>query len=299
MASPKQLLKHFAARLVRPGVHGIDQKADELLRRLDALREALPGAGGYTDKHRAELAYWRWLIKTDEGRRSLWAPFDVAFGAWQRDRLLDLGEFLGLYGSDRARQADPGEAIDAWCQDRSVLEIGAGPYPAIAAAPRWKRAVAVDPIAKGYVEEGLVPAAASHITYIEAPGERIPLPAGFADLVIIENALDHVADPAAVLAEIRRLLGPGGLLWLLVDLSTYSDQMHPHPFDEARLRGLLRQAGFAPVKDRISDHKSHPNAYGEYRGLLRPAEVGGPVRPDVQVQVPAASRPQASLAGAP
>jgi CheY-like chemotaxis protein len=32
---------------------------------------------------------------------------------------------------------------------------------------------------------------------------------------------------------------------------------------------LLRREGFEPVKDRVSDHKSHPNAYGEYRGLLK------------------------------
>jgi hypothetical protein len=78
-----------------------------------------------------------------------------------------------------------------------------------------------------------------------------------------------VSDPGAVLGEIRRLLRDGGLLWLLVDLSNYSDHMHPHPFNEERVRGLLNQAGFEPVKDRVSDHKSHPKAYGEYRGLLR------------------------------
>jgi ubiquinone/menaquinone biosynthesis C-methylase UbiE len=107
------------------------------------------------------------------------------------------------------------------------------------------------------------------IVYIEASGERTPLPSSSADLVIIENALDHVSDPAAVLTEIRRLLRPGGLLWLLVDLSEYSDRMHPHPFSESRARELLLRAGFQPLHQRTSDHKSHPQAYGEYRGLWR------------------------------
>jgi hypothetical protein len=31
----------------------------------------------------------------------------------------------------------------------------------------------------------------------------------------------------------------------------------------------LKAAGFEPLRDRVSDHKSHPRAYGEYRGLLR------------------------------
>jgi SAM-dependent methyltransferase len=267
----KERLKQLVSRVCRPALRGIETRLERIDERLGALEGILERRAGVAldrDKYREELDYWRWLIKTDEGRASLYAPFEVAFGEWQRDRLRELASCLGLAGPG-ARGAALDLALDEWCESQSVVEIGAGPYPAVAAAPRWRRAVAVDPIARGYAEEGLLPEAAGHVTYLEAPGERVPLPAGFADLVIIENALDHVSDPAAVLTEIRRLLGDGGLLWLLVDLSTYSDHMHPHPFDEMRIKGLLRQAGFEPVKERVSDHKSHPKAYGEYRGLLR------------------------------
>lgn len=268
----KSWLKHIAARLMRPGLAPLERTLVDIDRRLDQLKKSLPAADD-RQKHAEELAYWRWLVKTPEGRASLFAPFETAFGTWQRDRLRELAGCLEL----AAPGEDPDQALDAWCAEQSVVEIGAGPYPAVAAAPRWRRAVAVDPLAKGYAEEGLLPPAAAHITYIESSGERVPLPAGFADLVIIENALDHVSDPAEVLAEIVRLLRPGGLLWLLVDLSTYSDHMHPHPFDERRVRTLLNQAGFEVVTDRTSDHKSHPKAYGEYRGLLRkPRATGAP-----------------------
>jgi SAM-dependent methyltransferase len=269
----KERFKHLVMRLMRPGVAGLEQRLDALSNQLALVESVLERQAGVTldrDKYREELAYWRWLIKTDQGRASLPAPFEQVFGGWQRDRLRELGRCLGLEG------ADPDAALDAWCRQQSVVEIGAGPYPAVAAAPAWRRAVAVDPIARGYAEEGLLPAAASHVTYLEAPGERVPLPSGFADLLIIENALDHVGDPGAVLTEIFRLLRPGGLLWLLVDLSTYSDHMHPHPFDEARVKGLLAGAGFAAISERVSDHKSHPKAYGEYRGLLR-KPGGGPL----------------------
>jgi SAM-dependent methyltransferase len=272
---PTTFLKRMVFRLLRPAVQPHTQPIadrtetiDRRLARVEELLEIVAGATVDRDKHREELAYWRWLIKTEAGRRSLDAPFETVFGGWQRERLRELGAALGLAGDT---------TLDAWCEERSVVEIGAGPYPAVAAAPRWRRAVAVDPIAKAYIEEGLVPPAASHITYLECPGERIPLAAGSADLVIIENALDHVSDPGAVLAEIRRLLAPEGLLWLLVDLSNHSDHMHPHPFNEQRLRGLLAGAHFEPITDRVSDHKSHPKAYGEYRGLLRklPAPMPG------------------------
>jgi SAM-dependent methyltransferase len=265
-ASLKRLVFRALRPAVEPHVREGLARADGLERRLARVEELLEQIAGTTvdrDKHREELAYWRWLIKTEAGRKSLHGPFEEVFGAWQRERLRELGSALGLAGD---------EALDEWCAQRSAVEIGAGPFPALAAAPRWKRAVAVDPIARAYVEEGLVPAAAGHVTYLESPGERTPLPAGFADLVVIENALDHVSDPAAVLNEARRLLGAGGLLWVLVDLSEHSDHMHPHPFNEGRVRALLGAAGFEVVTDRVSDHKSHPKAYGEYRGLLRRGE---------------------------
>lgn len=314
----KDLLKRLAVRLMRPGLLALDRRTEEISRRvaetsdrlerieqslcpqgatgqrLDALErqsartievlESLAGAMIDREKHCEELGYWRWLFKTDEGRASLYAPPEEAFAYWQRERLRELARALGLAAKDATEQQTDGP-LDAWCAEQSAVEIGAGPFPALAAAPRWKRAVAVDPIARAYAEEGILPAAAGHITYIEAPGERIPLPAGFADLVVIENALDHVNNPDTVLNEIRRLLRPGGLLWLLVDLSTYSDHMHPHPFDEVRVRALLYKAGLEVVSDRVSDHKSHPQAYGEYRGLLRkPAQTPALIPSGIEVK---------------
>lgn len=269
MLSVKARLKALAARFLRPGLAGvyarIDQVEQGLHRRLDRLNRP-------AEKYEEELRFWRWLVKSEEGAKKIGGPFEKVFGRWQRARLVELGERLGLGGE---------AALDAWCEGQSVVEIGAGPYPAIAAAPAWRRAVAVDPLAKGYAREGLLPAACERITYIDSPGESVPLAGGFADLVIIENTLDHVTDPEAVLAETRRLLRPGGLLWLLVDLSEYSDHMHPHPMSEGRVRGMLAAAGFEVVHDRVSDHKSHPKAYGEYRGLLRrvePAAAGSVVQ---------------------
>ena len=312
----KALVKKLMHRAMRPGLWPLMQRAETIDRRmdnqaqrlqainlrtdgwaktmaglparLDRIEESLERLAGTRlarDKHRDELAYWRWLIKTEEGRASLYAPFETAFARWQRDRLRELAQAVGLESGARSNGASPpghiddhlDAELDRWCARQSVVEIGAGPFPAIAAAPAWRRAVAVDPLATSYAEEGLLPPAADHITYIESPGEHIPLPSSWADLVIIDNAIDHVSDPGAVLVEITRLLRPGGLLWLLVDLSTHSDAMHPHAFDELSVRALLKGHGFEVVTDRVSGHKSHPKAYGEYRGLLRkPDDAASP-----------------------
>ncbi|GMV24537.1 MAG: hypothetical protein AMXMBFR58_05680 [Phycisphaerae bacterium] len=217
-----------------------------------------------TAKYHAELAYWEAVVRRDS--IPTWGmPFDDVFAIWQRVRLTELGEFLELGQGDAAF-----ESLPAWARERRALEIGSGPFPALALM-HWARAFAVDPLAEGYITEQLTPtkAHAAEIAFIAATGESIPLPAHTIDLVVIENCLDHVENPAAVMHECRRLLRPGGLIWLLVDLMDYRDNMHPNPFSEQSIKSLVTTTGFEVIRDRVNDHKSHPAAYGEYRVLAR------------------------------
>jgi SAM-dependent methyltransferase len=267
----KHRLKTLAFRAMRPGIMPVHDKMMQIEADIKALGDRLDEREERGRKYDSELDYWRWLIKRGGSEKDFGAPFEQVFGHWQRQRLLKLGLFLGLPDS-----GTPGD-VDDWCATRSVIEIGAGPYPAIAAARKgWKRCVAVDPIARGYVEEDLVPKAAEHVIYIAAPGEQIPLPNGFADLLVIENCLDHVTDPSAVAQEMYRLLRPGGYLWLFVDLSNHRDHMHPHAFNEDKVRAVL--GDFRVVRDEVSAHKAHPQAYGGYRGLLRKPDAAGDYR---------------------
>lgn len=294
--------KHLAFRLMRPGLVPVHERVEDVSAQIKGLGDRLDRLEAEGRKYDSELGYWRWLIKEGGSEKDFGAPFAEVFGRWQRNRLIKLGVFLGL-----APLGEPGD-IDDWCAARSVIEIGAGPYPAVAAAAKgWLRCVAVDPIAKGYVEEDLVPEAAKRVVYIAAPGEQVPLPAGFADLLVIENCLDHVSDPERVVNEMRRLLRPGGYLWLFVDLSNHCDEMHPHPFNEDRVRGILRTSGFEVVRDEVSAHKAHPEAYGGYRGLLRKPEHGaeyGGLRAEASVAAPRpihetnGHAPQAAVNGA-
>lgn len=267
-ASLKSRLKHLAFRTLRPGLQPVNDKLDDVQQRLQGLADRLDRLDLQAEKYDSELEYWRWLIKKGGSEKDFGAPFAQVFGVWQRNRLIKLGHFLGL-----AEIGHPGDVED-WASTRSVIEIGAGPYPAVAAASKgWKRCVAADPLARGYVEEDLVPDAASHVVYLACPGEQIPLPARFADLIIIENCLDHVAEPERVVREMWRLLRPGGYIWLFVDLSNHRDHMHPHAFNEQKVRALLKD--FRVVSDIVSSHKAHPEAYGGYRGLLQKPEADG------------------------
>jgi len=94
-----------------------------------------------------------------------------------------------------------------------------------------------------------------------APDGRAPIADGEADAVLSTQVLEHVADPAAYLAECRRMLAPDGRLVL----STHGVwKYHPHPTDYYRwtaegLRRQLEASGFA---------------IDEWRGLLGPAACG-------------------------
>jgi SAM-dependent methyltransferase len=62
--------------------------------------------------------------------------------------------------------------------------------------------------------------------------------------------LEHVPDPAAALAELRRMLRPGGTLWLTVP---FVGELHEEPFDFYRytpygLRALAERAGLSDVE---------------------------------------------------
>ncbi len=282
MQAIKRRVKHMLSKAVEPQIVELKNKLDRIERLVSTpapsshpstvgaiWRGGIGGmavdAGGrespaMTVKYRDELAFWHHSIKHDPVS-AFHGPYEEVYGGWQRGRLEELREFLGL-----ATWAD----LEAWAAIRSAIEIGPGPYPSISLL-RWKRGVAVDPLVDAYVAEDLLPknGHCDRLVLLASAAERIPLPGDSFDIMVAENCLDHVDDPGAVVAEVKRVLAPGGLFWLLVDLMEYRDHMHPNPFSEQSLVALLTRHGFELVRHRVNDHKSHPNAYGEFRGLLR------------------------------
>jgi SAM-dependent methyltransferase len=119
--------------------------------------------------------------------------------------------------------------------------------------------------------------------------QELGLPAGSFDAVTIWHVLEHVTDPGAVLAEVHRLLRPGGALlvavpnfgslearatragWFHLDVPRHLLQFTP-----ATLRGALSEAGFveagaswfAPEYDAFSFVQSAENRLGLRANLL-------------------------------
>jgi SAM-dependent methyltransferase len=83
-------------------------------------------------------------------------------------------------------------------EDAAVLDVGCGGKPYLPfAAPFAARYVGVDVAPGPYVDR-------------VAPAEALPFEDASFDLVLCTQALEHVQEPAAVLAEIHRVVRPGG-----------------------------------------------------------------------------------------
>lgn len=132
-------------------------------------------------------------------------------------------------------------------REQTVLEVGCGNGMIHSIEGP---SIGVDPILPNVRQHvGESPAA-----LLTGVGEALPLRSDSVDIVILYNVLDHTKDPAAVLAEVRRVLAPGGDLLFHVNAFALPgfvrrrlsliDRPHPHHFSPAEVRSMIEDAGF-------------------------------------------------------
>jgi SAM-dependent methyltransferase len=130
--------------------------------------------------------------------------------------------------------ARAGETVAA---GERVLDAGAGraPYRKLFAHAAYETADFLAVKGKKYAEPDYVCDLAS-----------IPVEDARFDHVLLTQVLEHLPDPAIVLAELHRVLKPGGTLWLTAPLF-YAEHEKPYDFyryTQFGLRHLLDTAGF-------------------------------------------------------
>ncbi len=147
-------------------------------------------------------------------------------------------------------------------EDACVLEIGVGTGGLLTElAGRAKQVIGVDH-SPAMLEEARRRLGEQGVTCVELRlGEmtHLPLPDASVSCVIANMVLHHAADPAAVLAETRRVLIPGGLL-IVADLARHEREEAREQladqwlgFDEAELASWLKASGFRTITvERIS-----------------------------------------------
>ncbi len=119
-----------------------------------------------------------------------------------------------------------------------VLDAGSGraPYRDLFTHARYETADFLAVKGKTYTEQDYVCDLAD-----------IPVEDARFDHVLLTQVLEHIPEPRAVLAELHRVLKPGGTLWLTAPLF-YAEHEKPYDFyryTQFGLRHLLEEAGFA------------------------------------------------------
>lgn len=152
------------------------------------------------------------------------------------------------------------ERIRPIAPDARVLEVGSGAHGLIFffGAPRG---VGVDPLAAHY--RPLFPFWQGRAPTLAAAGESLPFPSGAFDVVLCDNVIDHAERPADIVAELARVLAPGGLLYFTVNVH------HPVYGAASRLHGLWTGLGLRLEIGPFADHTVHLTE-DEARGMIAP-----------------------------
>jgi SAM-dependent methyltransferase len=232
-----------------------------------------PGRVSRVDTHHIEPRY---LALLEAERNRWWDPDN--FDTWKN-----------LYISEYARGHDVVRTIRKYApalpiEGARILDVGCGDAGLpIAFAEAGARVCAIEPDPRS-VQRGRVRVQEHGVSVDLRRGvaETLPFPDAAFDLVVLDNVLEHVTDPARTLAEIHRVLAAGALLYLVTPkpLALYSIWNDPH-YDLAglvlmprrvqvwyfervrgggagrydvgwiptrwRLRRLLRREGFEPI----------------------------------------------------
>ena len=106
---------------------------------------------------------------------------------------------------------------------KRILDIGCGPRGSLEWADMAAERIGLDPLVPEYLKMG---ADRHKMTYVAASSDAIPFPAEYFDTVCAFNSLDHVAYLEKTIAEIKRVVRPGGLFLLITEVNhpSYSDR---------------------------------------------------------------------------
>jgi len=157
------------------------------------------------------------------------------------------------------------ETFQTIADDARVIEVGSGAHGLIFYFGT-KHGVGVDPLAVSY--RGLFPRWQVCAATIAAVGEQLPFANESFDVVLCDNVVDHAESPKQIVAELVRILQPGGLLYFTVNVH------HPVYAVAAGLHSGWRGLGIPYEIGPFADHTTHltlPRAAEMFKGL--PLEI--------------------------
>lgn len=129
-----------------------------------------------------------------------------------------------------------------WRPEMTVLDAGTGTgYLAGMMAPLVGRVIGVDCSSAMLTRaaEKMARAGYQHVAFTEGMAEELPLARGSVDVAMCHMLLHHVVSPRTVLAELRRVVRPGGFV-LIIDAHAHTLRWTPDAFGDLHYGTDLR-----------------------------------------------------------
>jgi arsenite methyltransferase len=142
----------------------------------------------------------------------------------------------------------------------TALDVGSGPGNVTASLARAAGpgglALGVD-ISEPMLARAVRAESGPQVGFIRADAQRLPLRDSTVDAVVSMAVLQLIPDPAAALAEMARVLRPGGRLAIMVPTAGSAARfwrklpnVGAHVFDDDEIADILEENGFASVRVR-------------------------------------------------
>jgi SAM-dependent methyltransferase len=154
-----------------------------------------------------------------------------------------------------------------------ILEEGCGVGMYVRALQPYADLVCGIDVEPGYLVQAVATAPGARLQL--AISERLPYPAGFFDLVLSHEVIEHVSDDRATSAEMARVLKPGGRMIIFAPNRRYPFETHGHYWRGVYHFGNTPLINYLPdaLRNRLAPHVRTYTAEG-----LRDLFVGLPVR---------------------
>ena len=158
------------------------------------------------------------------------------------------GEVVAAMMQSSQRVRDLLEKFQPLKSDARVIEVGSGAHGLIFYFGS-RNGIGVDPLAVSYAS--LFPLWQRSANTVAAAGESLPFANGTFDVVLCDNVVDHAESPRKIVAELARILIPGGLLYFTVNV-------HHRVYSlAAGVHSSWRAAGLPYEIGPFADHTTH------------------------------------------